>query len=81
MRELERNLENALASQFEVQGRVVKVRTFLDDDIAQIIVDNKLVAEYGFGGCGCSFVYEVDPRILIDIIAEIARSGISKMRG
>ena len=75
------NLENVIFKSFWVADHEVIVRTFLDDDIAQIIVDNKLVAEYGFGGCGCSFVYEVDPRILIDIIAEIARSGISKMRG
>lgn len=81
MRELERNLENALASQFEVHGRVVKVRTFLDDELGQILVDGVLVAEYGFGGAGCTFINEVDPRILIDILAEIAHSGISKMRG
>jgi hypothetical protein len=81
MRELERNLENALASQFEVQDRVVKVRTFLDEDLAQIFVDGVLVAEYGYGGAGCTFISHVDPRILIDIIAEIAHSGISKIRG
>ena len=76
-----RNLENAIYKAFTVNGQEVKVRTFLDDDIAQILVDNKLVAEYGFGGCGCTFINDVDPRILIDIIAEIAHSGISKMRG
>jgi len=76
-----RNLENALAAQFEVADQVVKVRTFLDDDLAQIFVDGVLVAEYGFGGAGCTFINEVDPRILIDIIAEISHSGISKMRG
>jgi hypothetical protein len=75
------NLENVIFKSFEVADHEVIVRTFLDDDIAQIIVDNKLVAEYGFGGCGCTFVYDVDPRILIDIIAEIARTGISKMHG
>ena len=81
MRELERNLENALASQFEVQDRVVKVRTFLDEDLAQIFVDGVLVAEYGFGCSGITFISEVDPRILIEIIAAIAHSGISKIRG
>ena len=75
------NLENVIFKSFGVADHEVIVRTFLDDDIAQIIVDNKLVAEYGFGGCGCTFVNDVDPRILIDIIAEIARSGISKMHG
>jgi len=70
------NLENVIFKSFKVAGQEVIVRTFLDDDVAQIIVDNKLVAEYGFGGCGCTFVYDVDPRILIDIIAEIAHSGI-----
>ena len=80
MRELERNLENALASQFEVADQLVKVRTFLDDDLGQIFVDGVLVAEYGFGGAGCTFINEVDPRILIDIIAEIAHAGITKIR-
>jgi hypothetical protein len=76
-----RNLENAIYKAFTVNGQEVKVRTFLDNDIAQILVDNKLVAEYGFREYGCTFVNDVDPRILIDIIAEIAHSGISKMRG
>ena len=70
------NLDNAIFETFKVADQVVKVRTFLDDDIAQIIVDDKLVAEYGFGGVGCTFINEVDPRILLDIIAEIAHSGI-----
>ena len=70
------NLENVIFKSFKVAGQEVIVRTFLDDDVAQIIVDNKLVAEYGFGGCGCTFVYDADPRILIDIIAEISHSGI-----
>jgi hypothetical protein len=73
-----RNFENAVASTFMVEDQLVKVRTFLDDDVAQILVDDKLVAEYGYGGCGCTFINDVDPRILIDIIAEIAHSGISK---
>ena len=71
-----RNLDNAIYKTFEVAGYEVKVRTFLDDDIAQILVDDMLVAEYGFGGAGCTFINDVDPRILIDIIAEIAHSGI-----
>jgi hypothetical protein len=73
-----RNFENAVVSTFTVADQLVRVRTFLDDDVAQILIDDKLVAEYGFGGCGCTFIYHVDPRILIDIIAEIAHSGISK---
>ena len=82
MRELERNLENALASQFEVQDRVVKVRTFLDEDLAQILVDDVIVAEYqlGYGGGCCTFINEVNPLMLIEIIAAIAHSGISKIR-
>ena len=75
------NLDNAIFKTFKVAGQEVEVRTFLDDDVAQILVDNKLVAEYGFdgfGGCGCTFVNDVDYRILIDIIAEIAHSGIGK---
>ena len=70
------NLDSVLFETFKVAGQEVIVRTFLDDDIAQIIVDDKLVAEYGFGGVGCTFINEVDPRILLDIIAEIAHSGI-----
>ena len=75
------NLDNVIFKTLKVAEHEIIVRTFLDDDIAQIIVDDKLVAEYGFGGVGCTFIYEVDPRILIDIIAEIAHSGISKMHG
>jgi hypothetical protein len=56
------------------------VRTFLDDDLGQIFVDGVLVAEYGYGGAGCTFINEVDPRILIEIIAEIAHAGITKIR-
>ena len=70
------NLDNVIFETFKVAGQEVIVRTFLDDDIAQIIVDDELVAEYGFGGVGCTFIHNVDPRILIDIIAEIANSGI-----
>ena len=70
-----RELDNAIFRTFEVAGREVKVRTFLDEDIAQILVDDELVAEYGFGGAGCTFINEVDPRILIDIIAEISHSA------
>ena len=70
------NLDNVIFKTFKVAEHEVIVRTFLDDDIAQIIVDDNLVAEYGFGGVGCTFIYDVDPRILIDIIAEIAHSGI-----
>ena len=76
-----RSLDNAIFKTFTMAGQEVKVRTFLDADIAQILVDDILVAEYAFGGAGCTFIYEVDPRILIDIIGEIAHSGISKMRG
>jgi hypothetical protein len=77
-----RNLENAVSKSFEVDGiGEVKVRTFVDDGLAQILVDGNLVAEYGFGGFGCTFIADVDPRVLINIIAEIAHSGISKMRG
>ena len=70
------NLDNAIFETFKVAGQEVIVRTFLDDDMAQILVDGKLVAEYGFGGVGCTFINDVDPRILIDIIAAIAHSGI-----
>lgn len=69
-------LDNAIYKSFEVAGQKVKVIAFLDDDIAQIFVDDTLVAEYGFGGAGCTFINDVDPRILINIIAEIAHSGI-----
>ena len=45
-----RNFENAVVSTFTVADQLVRVRTFLDDDVAQILVDDKLVAEYGFDG-------------------------------
>ena len=75
------NQDNVIFKSFMVADHEVIVRTFLDDDIPQIMVDDKLVAEYGFGGAGCIYVLGADTRILIDIIAEIAHSGISKMRG
>ena len=50
------NLRNVIVKSFEVAGQKVKVRTFLDEDTAQILVDNQLVAEYGFGGCGCTVI-------------------------
>ena len=68
--------DNVIYKTFEVAGQEVEVRTFLDDDTAQILVDGNLVAEYVYGGAGCTFINDVDPRILIDIIAEIAHSGI-----
>jgi hypothetical protein len=68
--------DNVIFKSFMVADLPVVVRTFLDDNIAQIIVDHKLVAEYGFGGSGCTVIHDIDPRILIDIIAEIAHSGI-----
>ena len=73
-----RDLENVVSKTFEVDGQEVKVRTFLGEDIAQILVDGNLVAEYGFSGAGCIYVLGADTRILIDIIAEIARFGIEK---
>ena len=41
------------------------------DDIAQIFVNDKLIAEYEFGGAGCSFIYEADPRKLIDTMVGV----------
>jgi hypothetical protein len=56
-----RNLENIVSKTFEVAGQEVKVRTFVDDSVAQILVDGNLVAEYGFGGVGCTFITDVVP--------------------
>jgi len=81
MRESERNLDNVIFKAFEVADKEVKVRTYLDEDVAQIRIDGKIVAEYKFGGAGSTFVYHADTKALIDIIAEIAHSGIDKMRG
>ena len=72
------NLDNVIFETFKVAGQEVIVRTFLDDDIAQIIVDDKLVAEYGFGGVGYTFINEVDPRILLTLLRILHTRELSK---
>ena len=41
------------------------------DDIAQIFVNGELIAEYKFGGAGCSFIYHADTRNLIDTLVGV----------
>ena len=47
----------------------IEMREF--DDTAQIFVNGKLVAEYGFAGAGCSFIYHADPKKLIDTLVGV----------
>ena len=53
---------------FELDNYSSKIEMHEFDDIAQIFVNDKLIAEYNIGVTGCSFIYEVDPRKLIDTL-------------
>ena len=41
------------------------------DNIAQIFVDGELVAEYQFGGAGCSTINHIDPKQLINTMVAV----------
>lgn len=56
---------------FELDNYASKIEMLEFDDIAQIFVNGKLVAEYGFSGAGCSFIYEADPKKLIDTLVGV----------
>jgi hypothetical protein len=49
----------------------IEMREFVDDNIAQIIVNNKIIAEYEMGGAGCSLIYDTDPKKLIDTLVAV----------
>jgi hypothetical protein len=56
---------------FELDNHSSKIEMHEFDDIAQIFVNGELIAEYNFGGAGCSFIYEADPRKLIDTLVGV----------
>jgi len=56
---------------FELDNYASKIEMHEFDNIAQIFVNGKLIAEYEFGGAGCSFIYEADPRKLIDTLVGV----------
>ena len=56
---------------FELENYSSKIEMQEFNDIAQIFVNGKLIAEYKFGGAGCSFIYEADPRKLIDTLVGV----------
>ena len=56
---------------FELDNYASKIEMHEFDDIAQIFVNGELIAEYEFGGAGCSFIYEADPRKLIDTLVGV----------
>ena len=56
---------------FELDNIASKIEMQEFDDIAQIFVNGELIAEYNFGGAGCSFIYEADPKKLIDTLVEV----------
>ena len=56
---------------FELDNYASKIEMQEFDDIAQIFVNGELIAEYQFGGAGCSFIYEADPRKLIDTLVGV----------
>jgi hypothetical protein len=56
---------------FELDNYSSKIEMQEFDDIAQIFVNDKLIAEYKFGGAGCSVIYEADPKKLIDTLVGV----------
>ena len=56
---------------FELDNYSSKIEMQEFDDIAQIFVNAKLIAEYKFGGAGCSFIYEADSKKLIDTLVGV----------
>ena len=56
---------------FELDNYSSKIEMQEFDDIAQIFVNGELIAEYNFGGAGCAFIYDADPRKLIDTLVGV----------
>ena len=56
---------------FELDNHASKIEMHEFNDVALIFVNGKLIAEYKFGGAGCSFIYEADPRKLIDTMVGV----------
>ena len=56
---------------FELDNYASKIEMHEFDDLAQIFVNGKLIAEYKFGGAGCSLIYHADPKKLIDTLVEV----------
>jgi hypothetical protein len=56
---------------FELDNYASKIEMREFEDIAQIFVNDKLIAEYKFAGAGCSFIYNADPRKLIDTLVGV----------
>ena len=56
---------------FELDNYASKIEMHEFDDIAQIFVNGELIAEYNFGGAGCSLIYEADPKKLIDTLVGV----------
>jgi hypothetical protein len=55
----------------ELDNYATKIEMQEFDDIAQIFVNGELVAEYGFGGAGCSSINHADDAQLIDTLVGI----------
>ena len=56
---------------FELDNYASKIEMHEFDDIALIFFNGDMIAEYQFGGAGCSFIYEADPRKLIDTLVGV----------
>ena len=56
---------------FELDNHASKIEMHEFDDLAQIFVNGKLIAEYKFGGAGCALIYEADPKKLIDTLVGV----------
>ena len=56
---------------FELDNIASKIEMHEFDDIAQIFVNGELLAEYSYGGAGCAFIYDADPKKLIDTLVEV----------
>ena len=56
---------------FELANGASKIEMREFDDIAQIFVDEELLAEYKVGRAGCSTIYHADTRELIDTLVGV----------
>ena len=56
---------------FELDNYASKIEMREFDGIAQIFVNEELIAEYEFGGAGCGTIYHADTRDLIDTLVGV----------
>ena len=61
-------MENMVKYEFDLETIACKITMEEFDDVAQIFVDGELIAEYAFGGAGCTKIYHADNKKLIETL-------------